>query len=820
MQNPVTFSQNYKASSFKYFPIIKNAIMFMCSFPSHSIDQASAILQPSGNIQSIPATDNVIKQEIQSLVRISWANTMKSISDMHGYDVYKILKRNLPDIFVNDIHEGKNNYSNRLLGVENILKGAFEFDTELDLFGFDLKTIPEFIYSRMEKVKKLDLSGNPKLKFDDEWFKNMPKENIETFIYKNERKDSKPAFDINIIREFPNLETLVLTPPSGILTMSPGNITSNLERLECLDISGCHSVSETLVECIFNNCKKLKSLNLSNIPLKSYFSSKSQRNLNLTDSDNNIISVFKNVESLDLSKCSLDASCLKEVFKLPALKKINLSSNSFGGVNSDLVNDLFKKEEDNSLQCHELPFENSCLNNLEEIDLSQTCLHSVDFIRKLLDLKTIKSLTLVQSAYFSLSSIGKLFEPFPVTKYNKIPESSDGTHTPQTNPVSIENGLEDIEFRNYQSEFTLKTLVITGLNIQNKSKFISFLEQFKSLETLDISFSTLVPNYESFSFGSLVDTLTSLKVNGLISNARTWNSLGLSTIASFKKLKHLEAKYTEFINLNSPIKFESQDTLESINLSNSKINQFGFASCLNCKKLKKLILSKSSIPELPLTSIVPNLSLEELDVGITRLTSEQFDKILSSFPKLKVINALNCSFLNFSDNFRFKKIPDSLTQVNLGSSPMNIHFFTALTHLPLSDSLRIYDCNFSANTNMKFGPGIHSLKKLKILNSQINANFLNALSAAKNLESLHLYRCSYISSSDLNLRIGTFYPALKKLILEHVQSPDLLLSIFRNAPKLEYFEIKNPLTGVDELLLSEQIKRLKSQNPKLKLLVQ
>ena len=758
------------------------------------------------------------KQLISSLSTHSWQSHLKLISDKYGVDTFKILKRNIPDIFVNHVHESKLKYSEWLIKAEDALKGEVQFNSELDLSDLNLKTIPDFVLSRMKNVEKLTLSNNPSLKFEDNWFKKMPKANIKTLIYQNKIETNKsdldvfsafdkPEFDIDIFSEFPNLESLTLSLPSENLTTSRG-IVQVLEKLTHLDISECESVSEDLIDCIFNNCKNLKSLHFKSIPLKSYFSSLPQKIVNATNSGQFHLATSKILESLELVNCSLDHSCLKDVFNFTNLKRINLKKNSFAEITEELIADLFKREADECFS-HETPYKYASLNSLEDIDLSETSLKSVDLIRKFLDLKTLKSATFFKSFNNVIQSCEKLFEPLIVQNLANPLATNDNL---LNNPDFY---LDESNFRNYRSASSLKNLVITNLDVQNNLKFKNFLHQFKYLESLDISHCSLQPIDDSFSFGSLVDTLTSLKINEFLAGFEAWEVHILDIISKFKNLKYLEASNNNFSGFTKPITFNSQDSLETIKFEKCKLNQFTVEACLNCRKIKTLDLSVNNLSGLQISSLKPNQSLRELNINFTSITTKQLDSILSNFPKLKVIKAQNNHFQDAPDGFRFSNVPLSLITADIGCSSMNFNFFRALTYLPLHNDLAIYSCDFSNKTDIKLGPSIYSLTSLEFKTSKVNYHFLKTLSVSTNLKSLSLESCTFIPSADSNLQIETFCPALEKLILDHFSYPELMLSILNSIPKLEYLLIKEPHYDSKKRVLDDQIARLKSQNPNL-----
>ena len=724
----------------------------------------------------------------------------KDFAAKHGEDTAKIIENNFQNLFVENSDKKSVTVKELTLKFDKILKGEIQFGPVLDLSSLMLRSIPDFVLSRMANVEKLTLSNNPLLKFEHEWLKKMPKANIKTLVCENNSLTNNLVDDIDVFSEFPNLKSLTIKPSSkkSIKTSSRG-IVQILEKLTHLDISECESVSEVLIDCIFNNCKNLKSLHFKHIPLKSYFSSLPQKIVNATNTGQFYLSKSKNLESLDLVDCSLDHSCLKDNF--PNLKKIDLSENKLENSTPEILENLFKKSENSN------SFVSPSLNTLEEIVINQIHLQSARFIRELLDLEKLNSLTALESFTKFAHSFEDLYDP--LFSQNQIkPDNPD--ENPLTDLFILQSANNNGCPTNCRSASSLKNLAITCLEVEDAEKFMTFLHQFEVLESLDVSRS-LFPSFDnSFSFGPMVNTLTSLKFNQSKYSSSKLCLTVLKAIDQCNKLKNLEAENCDFSGLTKNVVFKNLNSLESISFANCNLK-----AILEWKNVKRLNISSNNLSNFQLSSLSPYSSLEELDICSTQINSQQLNYFFSLFPALKEIKIGANNFKDAPDDFAISNVPKSLTKVFCQNSTMNTPFFIVLTHLPLRGLVKINESNLSIGSDTKLGTGIHSLTHLEVCNSDINYSFFKAISVSKSLKSLLLCSSTFVPSTDTNLQIENFGPALETLTLENVTNNDDILPILRNFVRLEFLSIFADSKKANEQFINEQFIRLKSMNPNL-----
>jgi hypothetical protein len=193
----------------------------------------------------------------------------------------------------------------------------------------------------MGNVKKLDLSFNSSLNFNDEWFEKMPKDKLEIIIVNHVVLFSND-FDIGIFSQFTNLHDLSIENIGINLDLASQKSESILKQLRYLNISGSF-IDDKSIQSLFILGENIKCLNLSCV----CFCKLDQ------DSESHefmkYISFLGNLETLDISYCNLHYGDLKNILKCISLRILDLSGNSLDGLSTQMIHKLFSiKLKDNT----------------------------------------------------------------------------------------------------------------------------------------------------------------------------------------------------------------------------------------------------------------------------------------------------------------------------------------------------------------------------------------------------------------------------------------------------------------------------------------
>lgn len=683
-----------------------------------------------------------------------------------GDDSIKILTSIYPNIF-----DPKEYHSNMTL-IDRIFNDAnFQFESKLYLPNLNLKSIPEFICSKLKNVEELSLFFNEKLSFAHQWTKYMPKTKLRKLSISNCKLDSS---DLEKLSEFENLEDLDISN-NDYLDIRTNKFKKVLSKLKSLSAVSCNLDSDDF-KFILLHGRNLEYLDFSCNNLENHFSNW----IGIQKGYPSLLSQTS-LKCLKLAHCNLISRDLENVLVCRTLKEIDLSGNYFSLVDIDQIKRIFRPNQDSFFQFYENKidfrtpqFENECLNSLESIHISHLRTQSTEFMKNLLDIRHLKKL-------------------------------------------KIDINSVEIDFSQLQNCFcksSLKSLEILDFKAQNTSEFMSFLNQFECLESLTIFKGQMNQLNSDFTFGNLTNTLTSLKTQN-----NNWNSFALKAIAECKKLTFLDASNNSFADLNQEIFIQSGNSLTEVKLNSCLLNHYGLLSFLKCKGLKKLEANRNNFEQLPEVidrDLIAD-AITDISLSSSRLNKNHFN-LLISFPNLKKLYLNQNDFSGIDENFKLVNPSKSLKLIMMFRCKLNHHGIKILTNIPRLETLLLSDCIFNSKENFELGCSKDFLKSLSLFSCKMNGNFLNAVAECTNLESLAIVNCQI---SDLvtpfNYRNMKF--SLRNIALSNSRMSIALFRELKNCPFLKTINIKKDLrysTTNEMNEIKEIVNSLKEKKPMLR----
>ena len=701
----------------------------------------------------------------QSLKSISLNILASNIQDR---SVFEISKTIYPQIFDEAIPL-------QFSGLNRIFFSQELSKDEIDLSSMNLKRIPIVLACKMQKIKKLDLSGNSNIEFYEEWFSHFHTNLKELSISNCNIK----ASDLEVINNLSALERLNISV-NDALNIDSAHFISILKRLKHLDMSYCDLDAKAL-EFILTNATKLESLNFCGNHLNRFFET-----IQIPDHCKN------NLKILNLSDCNLRTKDLKILFIFNNLESLNLSKNDFSEINIEIVQKRFpfctnkaknnhqiqnkktkyKEKSSKIKRSHEMKSNSKSFEkknfqgsssffsswepkHLKSINLSNCQINSEAFIAKIFDIKNLEALNLSQNMLnFNFNEIanGKAKETlktleisgcfitsatnlYHLTNFHQL-ETLDISYNMFSNaPIGFELGC---------SKKSLKKLNINWCHLgYNELRAVS---ECLNLEDLDVSNNGFGNIPENFNLGASKDSLKKLNIK---CTYLCYN--GLKVITECPNLEYLDVSCNGFSGMTNKFSLGvSARSLKKIKAYQCGMNQHGLKAFTNCSKLEELDISFNYFEELPedFTLGCSKNSLKELEIHSCNLNCSGLKAIIDC-PNLKKLLASRNKFENIQDVFPLSKITNSLTNIDVRNCNINHSGLKALTECLKLEKLDVsFNLFMNIPNNFEFGNSKYSLLDLKISHSYLNYNGLKAISECKMLKSLDISG-NGISASDI-----------------------------------------------------------------------
>lgn len=618
-------------------------------------------------------------------LRLDDMSMIELIQSFNDESTVKILSRLYPNIF--DIQ----NFSTISEFVNVFWKTKISI-SRIDLSNLCIDFIPGPIVDILSGLETFDLSGNPNIKLDEEWFGRIIERNkISELLLDNCNLTDN---SLKLISKIETLERLNISGNNN-LNLRTDLFLDILKKLKYLDVSNCNLDGYDL-KFIFENGENLVSLNFSYNSIMVPF----QRIIV------DINGELKNkLELLSLINCNLNGNDLDFIFIFPNLKEIDLSLNRFGKIQKGLLERLFKYAEyseeyfDNTSKIHEcsndfLYPQNTYVQNLKCILLRNSGIKSNNFVKCLFELEGLESLNLSQN---------------PLIDFNKA--------------------IIDCNSKSSLKKIELKECKITGCSIIEK------LRKFKFLEYLDVSQNHMGCLSDNFSLGNLKDSLISLNIDGC-----HWNHNGWKAISECTKLVYLYASSNYYECIPDDFDFkELKNTLKEVYITDSLMNINFLNALTECEFIEKLVMYDNPILYLPSNFSLKKLENSLLYLNITRCSWNIYGlKAISKCAKLKYLYADSNNFQGLDENFEFPL--DFLKEAYFSRCKINQFGFKAFTQCCCVEILDV-SFNYFDELPQNFTLGLlrNSLKELKINNSGLMSQHLKIITDC--------YRLAFLDAS-------------------------------------------------------------------------
>lgn len=622
--------------------------------------------------------------------------------------------------------------------------------SRIDLSNLKIERIPESIVDRISNLEILDLSGNPSIKLNEEWFNKIIKRNNILELSLNNCNLTET--DLDVIYKIKTLQKLNISQNVNLNVKKDG-FRRILKRLKHLNISNCDLDFEDL-QFIFENAENLNSLDYSCNSLDHPFRYLSITNENLKNS----------LESLKLSFCSLTASDLEHIFVFENLREIDLSGNFFSVIDSRLIKRMFVNKvakKFNSTVNKFLDYGYSFLNNkllrnygsersdyqdifldnLRKVNLENCKIDSPEFIENLFNLEKLEYL-------------------------------------------NISKNILSLDFRNsheYKSKNSLKALNMSKCKRFDENVFMR-LSEFKYLEYLDISECEFDGLSESFTLGSLANSLIHLNVS-----CNSWNLNGLKAITECTKLNYLDASFNDFRNVPTELNLkELKNTLRETHLSSCGLNLKFLEKLTLCKEIKKLSLSKNLFSDISTKFSFKNLTRSLISLNIDNCFLDLNGlKAITKCTKLAYLSAWRNRFSDIESGFDLGNLKYSLKEANFGFSKLNEHGLHALTKCVKLKKLNVSNCHFiDLPDKISLDSLKNSLEELIIDNCCLQESHFKSITDCTRLKYLDA-KCNNFGNLPVNFELGVSKNSLECLILNNCGLKSESIKAITDCKKLE-----------------------------------
>ena len=419
-------------------------------------------------IKRVYSTNNEVYNNPKSLYTLAF-----EIEDIYAVKDINEIKINkfYKNLYIRRIND-PSDYVTRHEYSQLKLGTLFRSEKKIDFSNLDLSAIPLYIAKQMEDVEELSLSHNSRIDLSGEWF------------------------------------------------------TDNFRKIKHLSLSDCNLNIKKLASILKNDSLPiLESLDIS----ENYLDDLSS----LTeDMENKMTIYFRNLKTLNLSKCSLDEKFLEILLKnCPSLECLNIS--------------LVSKIDLSNLSSN-LP------ENLKELDLSTVydkIFLLTESLNGILDkCKKLEKLNLANNTYFNFKKLKPLPESLKELDMTRCHLSQDYFKNILNNCINLE--ILKIRY-NQNLQFTesvklpkrLTNLDVCGCRLSKKSTefILNHAHQFTYLDFSDDVY-----------FGNLIDENIRRKFNGsnlkvLKINDRNTKISDLITFLNFENLEELELSSIDLI---------------------------------------------------------------------------------------------------------------------------------------------------------------------------------------------------------------------------------------------------------------------------------
>jgi len=668
----------------------------------------------------------------------------------------------------------------RFLVSMNILQNT----EELVLSDLGITRLPFWIFSHMENLKKLNLSGNPQINLKSPIFKKLCHQ-LEELNVSNCRID-KDVFSI-ICSNCCCLSNLNISNNPDI-NFSDQNLETLKNTIKVFAIEKCELDTEGMKEIA--TFKHIEVLNISGNFLKDFFETNDLDNLKNT------------LTELKASKIGI---VFKDLEKIRECSKIIILDISCNNLQVKKKNETLQFLEQRFSQKPEIsdPFENSLLGclaqNLKNLNVSRVNL-SLNHLKEILDCPSIEVLDCSSNDFLKLQAgftFGAAKNSLVKTNFSDcflfqqafLLEILD---CPNLKELDISSNNFKLEYRNIYFGSSSKSLVWLDISDSavNAKLFIKLLENFEVLEYLDISKNFFrsgtvlfdcpqnrfyTPKDRSF-FGNLALSLKTFKISEceICDDPDFYQSL-----LEFENLEYLDISNNSFSRFPEDFAFvRSLETLKVLIIYNCGLRSVFLQNALvNLKALETLDASNNTFSRrfqnFDFGSI--RLSLVNIKMSACRINSRALLEALTDCAILRELNLSDNYFLNLPNSFRFKRSKESLEVLNMSSCFLEggcilyqIVDLICLKELYLSDNI-FRDASYE---NLSFGSslrvlemdGCHMASK-DLFEAITSCRVLERLSIAKNMFSwvgFEFGRSKYTLKS-LNIRgftfgnIGDFY---------------------------------------------------------------
>ncbi|KAK8614286.1 hypothetical protein V6N13_122650 [Hibiscus sabdariffa] len=611
----------------------------------------------------------------------------------------------------------------RMAPTDGMMRTVSVVDKKEEMAATDGKMRTVSVDKKLESVSSLLIDGSSLCREDPDTFFKAKEDHFKVLALFDPRMTSLPE-------PISKMKSLLLLVLRGCSLLDSVNCIKSLAELVVLEISGSPCLAE-MDDDLFKNMTKLKSLNLSELGIKSL----------------PFVHTLQELRRLILRKCrSLEA--LPKLANLKEIEVFDLSGSS----------SLKKLQEKSFKSFKELRFADFSGTKIEKLPIVQTLpnlsvllvkgcdnLAGLRFMKHLPKLKVldVSGATRIKEIFYDcfddtndlrfldLSETDIRFLPDSLGKHlcglklkgcsklEKLLSSTDLTHL-QSLDLSDSSGLQK-----FPDDFFVNLTSLKSLDLSNsKVKYFPSLPKLHSLGRLRLKGCSFEILPESETFGSFegLTNLVELDLSDCKSQAEQLPSLEGLNLLEVIKLSGYKA-------LSKISSLKHMSVLQELDLSETRIS---ILPDLSPTKLRSIILNKCALlKEAPEFKIPP--LLEELDVrgtGLLNLKGIDF-QALSRLPQLRKLRLSKAAFDNIQSylgNLEQLEVLD-LSGETVESLPSSLASLTNLRQLLLKGC-----------SSLKELPSLNSLSKLEVLDLSGTKveNVGDKISQLRNLKNLHL----------------------------------------------------------------------------------